>query len=117
MGYIAVSRQTTMGGYFRAAPLEGYRNMPDVVPVKTEFGVPQALWSCHTARIGDYTIEGHVPAEDILRMLDTRPQIAGIAVPGMPAGSPGMEVPGYSEPYDVYAFSGDNLSVFASHEG
>lgn len=93
------------------------RNMPDVVPVKTEFGVPQALWSCHTARIGDYTIEGHVPAEDILRMLETRPQIAGIAVPGMPAGSPGMEIPGYSEPYDVYAFSGDDLTVFASHGG
>lgn len=93
------------------------QNMPDVVPVKARFGVPQSLWSCHTARVGDYVVEGHVPAEDIARMLSEAPQITGIAVPGMPAGSPGMEVPGYSQPYDVYAFSPDGRSVFASHAG
>lgn len=93
------------------------QNMPDVVPVKTRFGVPQALWSCHTALVGDYVVEGHVPAEDIARMLADAPRITGIAVPGMPAGSPGMEVPGYSQPYDVYAFSPDSREVFASHPG
>jgi len=91
------------------------QNMPDVVPVKARFGVPQALWSCHTALVGDYVVEGHVPAGDIARMLSEAPQITGIAVPGMPAGSPGMEVPGYSQPYDVFAFSPDSRAVFASH--
>jgi len=93
------------------------QNMPDVTAVKTRLGVPQALWSCHTALVGDYVVEGHVPAEDIARMLTETPQITGIAVPGMPAGSPGMEVPGYSQAYDVYAFSPDSRSVFASHAG
>ncbi|MEA1942928.1 MAG: DUF411 domain-containing protein [Pseudomonadota bacterium] len=93
------------------------QNMPDVTAVKTRFGVPQALWSCHTALVGDYVVEGHVPAEDIARMLAETPQITGIAVPGMPAGSPGMEVPGYSQPYDVYAFSPAGREVFASHAG
>lgn len=93
------------------------QNMPDVTSVKTQFGVPQELWSCHTALVGDYLVEGHVPAEDIARMLTEAPRITGIAVPGMPAGSPGMEVPGYSQPYDVYAFSPDSRAVVASYPG
>lgn len=62
----------------------------DMAAVKWEAGVPEALWSCHTARIGDYVVEGHVPFAAIRQMLEQSPDINGIAVPGMPAGSPGM---------------------------
>jgi hypothetical protein len=93
------------------------QNRPDVTPVKRRYNVPQALWSCHTAVIGDYVVEGHVPAAEIERMLSERPQILGLAVAGMPAGSPGMEVPGYSQPYDVHAFASDGMSVYAHYEG
>jgi hypothetical protein len=57
-------------------------------------GIPEKLGSCHTARVGGYSLEGHVPAADVLRLLKERPDAIGLAVPGMPAGSPGMEVPG-----------------------
>lgn len=66
-------------------------NVDDVSPTARALGVPDALRSCHTARIGGYAIEGHVPAADIKRLLREKPKAAGIAVPGMPAGSPGME--------------------------
>jgi len=68
--------------------------------------VPQALESCHTALVGGYVVEGHVPADVIQRLLRERPAVAGIAVPGMPAGSPGMEgLPGPArQPYNVLAF-------------
>ncbi|MCC5988878.1 MAG: CopG family transcriptional regulator [Pararhodobacter sp.] len=77
----------------------------DYVAMKDAAGVPDALWSCHTARIGGYIIEGHVPFEAIEQLLEERPEITGIAVPGMPAGSPGMG----NDPnaaYDVIAFGG-----------
>lgn len=93
------------------------QNRPDVTPVKRRYNIPQALWSCHTAVIGDYVVEGHVPAAEIERMLSERPQILGLAVAGMPAGSPGMEVPGYSQPYDVHAFAPGGMSVYAHYEG
>ena len=93
------------------------QNMDDVTTAKTRLGVPQELWSCHTALIGDYVIEGHVPVSDIQRLLAERPDMRGIAVPGMPAGSPGMEVPGYSEAYEVYAFTETGHEVFARHGG
>lgn len=71
--------------------------------------------SCHTAVVDGYVVEGHVPAEDIKRMLDERPDIAGISVPGMPIGSPGMEGPN-GRPFDVIAFEEDGtLSEFSSH--
>jgi hypothetical protein len=71
--------------------------------------------SCHTARIGGYIVEGHVPAADIQRMLKEKPAIAGIAAPGMPQGSPGMEQ-GSKEPYDVVAFTKDGKTkLFAKH--
>ena len=78
---------------------------------------PAAVRSCHTGTIGGYVIEGHVPAADIKRLLIERPQIVGLAVPGMPAGSPGMEVPsGTVAPYDVLAFDKmGKTTVFASH--
>jgi hypothetical protein len=80
-------------------------------------GIPVSARSCHTASIDGYLVEGHVPVEDVKRLLRERPKIVGIAAPGMPAGSPGMEVPsGQITPYDVVAFdTAAKLTVFASH--
>jgi hypothetical protein len=73
--------------------------------VKSELGVPPELESCHTAEVEGYVIEGHVPADVIARLLTERPEIRGIAVPGMPAGSPGMEAnDGQTEPFDIVSF-------------
>lgn len=87
-----------------------------VEPVKHEHGVPGHLASCHTALVDGYVVEGHVPFDVIRRLLKERPQVAGIAVPGMPAGSPGMEVPGgRKDPYDIIAFTRDGkVSVYES---
>ncbi len=83
----------------------------------TQGGVTEDLSSCHTAKVGNYTIEGHVPAEDIQRLLKEKPAIAGIAVPGMPMGSPGMEQGGRKEPFNTIAFTKDGKkSVFATHK-
>lgn len=82
----------------------------DMQAVKRRFAVPQRLTSCHTARVGGYVIEGHVPASAIRRLLREQPALAGLAVPGMPAGSPGMETPGRTDPYDVLAFDGAGRS-------
>jgi len=82
------------------------RNSDNMSRIKMIAGVPDALQSCHTAIAGDYVIEGHVPARDIERLLAERPRQAGLAVPGMPAGSPGMEG-GAPEPYQVILFSSD----------
>ena len=79
-------------------------------------GVTDDLSSCHTAKVGGYTVEGHVPAADIQRMLKEKPAIAGIAVPGMPMGSPGMEQGGIKQPYSTIAFTKDGKrTVFAKH--
>lgn len=85
----------------RAAGLKPSINeLDDLTPVRATYGVADTLSSCHTARIGGYTIEGHVPPSDILRLLQERPKALGLAVPGMPIGSPGMEMPGAAaEPY------------------
>jgi hypothetical protein len=83
---------------------------------RAEMGIPANLAGCHTAQIGNYIIEGHVPPEDILRFIDAKPQARGLAVPGMPAGSSGMEVGGSAEKYDVLLFLVDGTSrVYASH--
>jgi len=88
----------------------------NLVGVKSEYGVPQQLQSCHTAVIDGYIIEGHVPAEDIYRLLAERPDITGLAVPGMPIGSPGMETEGVADQaYDVIAFSAGGTEVYASY--
>ena len=79
--------------------------MPVLDGVKDEHGVPRPLRSCHMGLVDGYVIEGHVPAEDVVRLLAERPDIRGLAVPGMPAGSPGMDVPGREdEPFEVFAF-------------
>ena len=82
------------------------RDHPDMPGLKRRLGVPEQLASCHTAQIAGMVIEGHVPLEDVARLLEERPAgIKGIAVPGMPLGSPGMEVPdGTKQPFTVMAF-------------
>lgn len=79
------------------------RNVEDLDPIKRSAGVPDAMMSCHTALIGGYVIEGHVPAASVYKFLAEKPAMTGLAAPGMPAGSPGMESAG-REPYEVYAF-------------
>lgn len=90
----------------------------DLGAVKAAHGVPPQVESCHTALVGGYVVEGHVPAADIVRLLQERPAIAGIGVAGMPIGSPGMEVPGMKpQPYEVVAFDKDaRTHVFARHD-
>ena len=78
-------------------------DMPDLTLVKQRYGVTPALEACHTAVVGKYVVEGHVPADVIQRLLKERPAVVGIAVPGMPAGSPGMEG-AMKERYDVLTF-------------
>jgi hypothetical protein len=92
-------------------------DVDDLSDIKAKHGVPSRLQSCHTGVVDGYVVEGHVPAADIQRMLKERPKVAGLAVPGMPIGSPGMEVKGVSpQPYDVMAFEkGGKSSVYASH--
>ena len=88
---------------------------PDMDTVKESLGVPRDLRSCHTAQVGKYLIEGHVPADDIRKLLAQQPKAAGLAAPGMPASSPGMAVAGQPhEPFDVLLFQRDGTSeVFA----
>lgn len=91
----------------------------DMNAVKASLGVPDDLASCHTAVVGGYTIEGHVPPDDIKRLLKTRPKAKGLAVPGMPVNSPGMEVPGEpNERYTAWLFQADGKrTAFAQHGG
>jgi len=92
------------------------RNESAMNPLKTRLGVPGDLASCHTAVVRGYLIEGHVPAEDIRRLLAERPKAKGLAVPGMPIGSPGMEQGDRVDPYEVVLFSDEAPpSVFAKH--
>ena len=86
----------------------------NVDPVKKRLGVPADMVSCHTAVVNGYVIEGHVPAADIQKLLRDKPKVTGLAVPGMVAGSPGMEG-GRSDPYAVVTFGGGASRVFARH--
>lgn len=82
-------------------------------PIKAEYGVARELQGCHTAVVEGYVVEGHVPADLIHEMLEERPAITGLAVPGMPAGAPGMEGPN-PQPYNVIAFEKNGkASVYA----
>lgn len=106
-------------GWVKAMESSGFKvevhDLDDLAATKHAAGVPDELQACHTARIGGYVVEGHVPAEDIRRLLAERPDIAGIAAPGMPMGSPGMEG-AYKDRYDVITFGGNGRqAVFASH--
>ena len=92
------------------------RDVDDLRPIKAKYGVPGDLVSCHTGVVAGYVVEGHVPADVIARLLRERPNVAGIAVPGMPSGSPGMESPGQRpEPYNVFTFErGRKTGVYAT---
>lgn len=91
------------------------KNMSDVRPIKNKYGVEQKFQSCHTAKIGKYFIEGHVPAKDIKRLLKEKPDIKGLSVPGMVMGSPGME--GHrKDKYNVLAIDkNDNATVYSQY--
>lgn len=92
------------------------KDTSDVSGIKRSGRVPSQLMSCHTAFVNGYVIEGHVPAEDIKRLLEEKPKVAGLVVGGMPIGSPGMEVGNRKDKYDVVAFSRDGSTrVFAKH--
>ncbi len=88
-------------------------NRTDLEGIKAQHGITQEIASCHTALIGDYAVEGHVPAAVIKRLLKERPSVKGIAVPGMPIGSPGMEG-GDSQSYDILTFDADGQSAVYS---
>jgi len=85
---------------------------------KLDSGIPQEMVSCHTGRVDGYIVEGHVPVADIRRLLDERPDAVGLAVPGMPYGSPGMGPESEREAYDVFLIQSDgSTEVFASYVG
>lgn len=90
-------------------------NVDDVGAVSKQLGVPDELRSCHTAKVGNYVVEGHVPAADIKRLLKERPKAIGIAVAGMPAGSPGMDQGPAKQAYKTVLFTASGTKVFASH--
>ena len=93
-------------------------NHADMAAVKAAHGVPADLLSCHTAVVDGYVIEGHVPVADIERLLAERPEgVAGLAVPGMPVGSPGMEHGDHRQAYQVIAFGPDGRKVWSSYPG
>lgn len=88
----------------------------EMMAVKKRLGVPEKLASCHTSEAGGYFIEGHVPAADIKRLLAQKPKAAGIAVPGMPMGSPGMDEGGQRQPYATVLVARDGkASIYARH--
>lgn len=90
----------------------------DIGAVQKRLGVPAELQSCHVAVVGDYLIVGHVPADDIKRLLAEKPKARGLSVRGMPMGSPGMEHGDHRQPYDTMLFQADGQSsVYASHGG
>lgn len=95
------------------------RDTDNLAPVKEDVGVPYGMGSCHTATVDGYFVEGHVPAADVKRLLAERPEARGLTVPGMPVGSPGMEMPsGEVEPYEVLLVHSDgSTEVYARHGG
>lgn len=91
-------------------------DLSDMQQIKNRFNVPRELASCHTAVVGGYVVEGHVPAREVKKMLAQQPDIAGLTVPGMPVGSPGMEQGGRLDPYNVLAFSENgSANIFAKY--
>lgn len=108
---------TAWARHFEAAGFTVTANeVGDLGPARAAAGVPPDLAGCHTAIVEGYVVEGHVPVRDVKRLLADRPAVLGLAVPGMPAGSPGMEIPGMAgDAYDVIAFARDGTrTVFCS---
>ena len=105
--------------WMKAMEAAGYtfvvHDVGDVTPMKTSLGVPSKLQSCHTAILGSYILEGHVPVDLVKKLQREKPALAGLAVPGMPAGSTGMEMGGAKDKYDVVAWDKKGKSwVYAS---
>lgn len=91
--------------------------MGQLMKMKLDAGIPAALAACHTARVEGYLIEGHVPEQEVRRLLDERPEGLGLVVPGMPVGSPGMEAGNKREPYEVLLLKKDgSTEVFARYD-
>ena len=91
-------------------------NTEQLEPIKQQHGVTPQLASCHTALVGGYVVEGHVPAADVQRMLDKKPAIRGLTIPGMPQSAPGMDIPG--QPYQVLAIDeAGQTALWASYPG
>jgi len=89
--------------------------MNDVTPYKQRLGVPVGMGSCHTAEVGGYLVEGHVPADDVKRLLAEKPKAKGLVSPGMPQSAPGMDMPG-KQPYEIFLVRQDgSTSSFARH--
>jgi hypothetical protein len=111
------------GDWIKHLEVNGFKvtavNVPDLTPVRARLGMPAKYGSCHTARVGGYLVEGHVPAREIKRLLREKPQAVGTSVPGMPIGSPGMDGPlykGMQQPYDVLLVQADgSAKVYASY--
>lgn len=104
--------------HIRAAGIDAkIVNEADMSAVKARLRVPDALISCHTAEIGGYVIEGHVPAKAVLQLLRDRPDAFGLSAPGMPAGSPGMEGAGAVETFEVMLFGTKGTSVYGRYRG
>ena len=90
-------------------------DMPNVDSIKSISGIKQEFASCHTATVGGYVVEGHVPADDIKRLIADKPKVRGLTVPGMPMGSPGMEGQ-HQDKYQVLSYDNDGITgVFAEH--
>jgi hypothetical protein len=90
----------------------------DMQSIKAKYGIPDKLASCHTALVNGYVIEGHVPANDIKKLLQLKPDVVGISAPRMPLGSPGMETEGQKQAYQVVTFDKQGkMTVFAEHDG
>lgn len=104
--------------HMRAAGFEvDIKVVSNLATIKSDAGVPPGKGSCHTAKVGDYYVEGHVPAADIKRLLTERPDARGLTVPGMVAGSPGMEQSGRKDPYDVLLIENDGSTSVYAHYG
>ncbi|MET3791603.1 DUF411 domain-containing protein [Aquamicrobium terrae] len=103
-------------GHMRAEGFEvRERLVEDLTPLKMQLGVPAALQSCHTAVVDGYVIEGHVPPKEVRRLLEEKPSGIGLAVPGMPMGSPGMETASTPDTYEVLLFGAEHSTVFARY--
>jgi hypothetical protein len=105
------------GGWIDHLKTQGFQitdfSTPDIETVKQKYNVPDNLSSCHTAIVNGYVIEGHVPAADIKRLLQEKPNVAGLSVPQMPVGTPGMEMGNRKDPFSVLSFDGkDSVAVF-----
>ncbi|WP_335190272.1 DUF411 domain-containing protein [Nostoc sp.] len=110
------------GGWIAHLKAQGFKitdfSTPDIETVKQKYNVPDNLSSCHTAIVNGYVIEGHVPADDIKRLLQEKPNVVGLSVPQMPVGTPGMEMGNRKDPFSVLSFDRQNsVAVFNKYGG